>query len=70
MILSHAQISSRGLMDKISVCGTGAPGSIPGGSTIRKTPSGVFLMVLPRNCKFRPGIEDLENIARSEASTI
>jgi hypothetical protein len=31
-------------MDKISVCGTGAPGSTPGESTYNKTPKGVFVI--------------------------
>lgn len=57
-------------MDKTLVCGTGTPGSIPGGSTNEKTPPGVFSFVLTRNSMFRPGIEDLKNIAQSKASTI
>ncbi len=33
---------SRSLMDKISVCGTGAPGSTPGESTKWRHPKGCF----------------------------
>ena len=45
MVLSRVP-SSRSLMDKISVCGTDAPGSTPGESTIRTSPKGVFLMMV------------------------
>ncbi len=37
---------SRSLMDKMLVCGTSAPGSIPGESTKIKSPSGAFNFAL------------------------
>ena len=45
-VFAGVQKSSRSLMDKMLVCGTSAPGSIPGESTIEKSASAGFLCAL------------------------
>ena len=66
---------TRSEMDIMPAFEAVVPGSNPGGCTQKKkTPTkGVFfLCVHPRKLRgsFRPGFEDLEYTARSEASTV